>query len=71
MITHRYSPLCPKGLKAEYSGMNKSRMEIGLFWELEGKVLLFEKGGSKIFFRIYVLSEHNPRVATAITALIV
>jgi hypothetical protein len=58
MITHRYSPLCPKGLIADYSGCAQHRESWIVFGELGGKDLPFEKGGSKIFLRKNVLSEH-------------
>ena len=43
----------------------------GLFLKLWGKDLSFEKGYSKIFYRIYVLGEHNPKAASAIAAFFV
>jgi hypothetical protein len=70
MITHRYSPLCPKGLLAGYSECAWHR-ENWIVLENGGKGLPFEKGGSKILLRKYVLREHNPKAASAIAAFFV
>lgn len=70
MITHRYSPLCPKGYKQSVQDA-RNIWRTGLFWELGEKGLSFENGCSKIFIRKYVLAEHNPKAAMAVAAFFV
>jgi len=72
MITHRYSPLCPKGLLAGYSGCAQYRENWIVFGKSGEKDLPFEKGGIKILLRTNVSRKHlYPKAARAIAAFFV
>jgi hypothetical protein len=72
MITHRYSPLCPKGLLAGYSECAWHRESWIIFGESGEKDLPFEKGGSKILLRTNVSRKHlYPKAAIALAAFFV
>ena len=75
LVVHDHTSLQPALPQRAETGCSLSAIgirRIGLFLgKSGGKSLPFDKGGSKIFLRKYVLREHNPKAARAIAAFFV
>ena len=74
LVVHDHTSLqsaLPQRAVAGYSWCEQDKRYVGLLGKIWKKGLPCQKGCSKIFFRIYVLREHNPRVAIAVAALFV